>query len=68
LAFLTLNKAKLFKILITTLVFEKNANFLPKKSQKSQKIVIITSSPDEIEKIIAQNEAQPIFAKTNVSF
>jgi hypothetical protein len=30
LAFLTQNKAKLCKILIVTLVFEKNANFLPK--------------------------------------
>jgi hypothetical protein len=30
LAFLTQNKAKLSKILIITLVFKKNANFLPK--------------------------------------
>jgi hypothetical protein len=30
LAFLTQNKAELFKNLIITLVFEKNANFLPK--------------------------------------
>jgi hypothetical protein len=30
LAFLTQNKAKLCKILIITLVFEKNANFSPK--------------------------------------
>jgi hypothetical protein len=35
---LTQNKAKLCKILIITLVFEKNANFSPK-------IVIITSTP-----------------------
>jgi hypothetical protein len=31
------------KIVIITLVFEKNANFFAKNWQKSQKIVIITS-------------------------
>jgi hypothetical protein len=41
---LTQNKAKLFKILIITLVFEKNANFFAENCQKSQKIVIITST------------------------
>jgi hypothetical protein len=45
LAFLTENKAKLFNKLIITLVFEKNANFFAEKYQKSQKIVIITSTP-----------------------
>jgi hypothetical protein len=45
LAFLTQNKAKLFKNLIITLVFEKNANFFAENWQKSQKIVIITSVP-----------------------
>jgi hypothetical protein len=45
-AFLTQNKAKLCKILIITLVFEKNANFFAEDWQKSQKIVIITSTPD----------------------
>jgi hypothetical protein len=45
--FLTQNKAKLCKILIVTLVFEKNANFFAENCQKSQKIVIITSTPDE---------------------
>jgi hypothetical protein len=44
-AFLTQNKAKLCKILIITLVFEKNANFFAENCQKSQKIVIITSVP-----------------------
>jgi hypothetical protein len=44
-AFLTQNKAKLCKILIITLVFEKNANFFAENRQKSQKIVIITSTP-----------------------
>jgi hypothetical protein len=33
------------KIVIITLVFEKNANFFAEKWQKSQKIVIITSTP-----------------------
>jgi hypothetical protein len=46
LAFLTQNKAKLCKNVIITLVFEKNANFFAENCQKSQKIVIITSTPD----------------------
>jgi hypothetical protein len=45
LAFLTQNKAKLCKNFIITLVFEKNAKFFDKNWQKSQKIVIITSTP-----------------------
>jgi hypothetical protein len=45
LAFLTQSKAKLCKILIMTLVFEKNANFFAENWEKSQKIVIITSIP-----------------------
>jgi hypothetical protein len=45
LAFLTQNKAKFGKMLIITLVFEKNANFFAQNCQKSQKIVIITSAP-----------------------
>jgi predicted secreted acid phosphatase len=45
LAFLTQNKAKLCKMLIITLDFEKNANFFAENWQKSQKIVIITSTP-----------------------
>jgi hypothetical protein len=44
-AFLTQNKAKLCKNLIITLVFEKTANFFAENCQKSQKIVIITSTP-----------------------
>jgi hypothetical protein len=44
-AFFTQNKAKLFNNLIIALVFEKNANFSPKIVKKSQKIVIITSTP-----------------------
>jgi hypothetical protein len=46
LAFLTQNKAKLCKILIKTLVFEKKANFFAENWQKSQKIVIKTLTPD----------------------
>jgi hypothetical protein len=46
LAFLTHNKAKICKILIITLVFEKNVNFFAENWRKSQKIVIITSIPD----------------------
>jgi hypothetical protein len=43
-AFLTPNKAKLCKILIITLVFEKNDNIFAENWQKSPKIVIITST------------------------
>jgi hypothetical protein len=46
LSFLTQNKVKLCKILIIALVFEKNAIFVAENWQKSQKIVIITSTPD----------------------
>jgi hypothetical protein len=45
LAFLTQNKAKLCKILIITLVFEKNANFFAENCRNLPKIVIITSTP-----------------------
>jgi hypothetical protein len=45
LAFLTQNKDKLFKILIITLVFEKNAIFFAENWQKSQKNVITISTP-----------------------
>jgi hypothetical protein len=44
-AFFAQNKAKLCKNLIITLVYEKNAIFFAEKWQKSQKIVIITSTP-----------------------
>jgi hypothetical protein len=45
-AFFAQNKAKLCKNWILTLVFEKNAIFFAENCQKSQKIVIITSTPD----------------------
>jgi hypothetical protein len=48
LAFLTRSKAKICKILITTLVFEKNASFFAENCQERQKIVIITSTPGYI--------------------
>jgi hypothetical protein len=51
LAFLTQNKAKLCKILIITLVFEKNAKFFAENWQKSQKIVIITSTPARTQRL-----------------
>jgi hypothetical protein len=38
LVFLTQNKAKLCKILIVTLVFEKNANVLPKIVKNRRKL------------------------------
>jgi hypothetical protein len=47
-AFLTLNKAKLCKNLIITLLFEKNANFSPKSVKKLQKIVITSTPAAEI--------------------
>jgi hypothetical protein len=43
---LTQNKAEICKNLIITLVFEKNAELFAENCQKSQKILIITSTPD----------------------
>jgi hypothetical protein len=60
LAFLAQNKAKLCKILIITLVFEKNANFFAENCHKSPKIVIITSIPD------SQKSKIKCYAKTDV--
>jgi hypothetical protein len=45
LAFFNKKIVKLCKILIIALVFEKNANFFAENWRKSQKIVIITSTP-----------------------
>jgi hypothetical protein len=44
LAFLTQDKAKVCKILIIPLVFEKKSHFFAENWQKLQKIVIITST------------------------
>jgi hypothetical protein len=57
LAFLTQNKAKSFKHLIATLVFEKNAIFSPEIVRKSQKIAIVASTPG----------AKPTIASYNTS-
>jgi hypothetical protein len=43
---LYVNKAKLYKNGIITLVFEKNANLFAENCQKLQKIVIITSTQE----------------------
>jgi hypothetical protein len=43
--FLNQNKAKLGKLLIITLVFEKTPIFFAENCRKTQKIVIITSTP-----------------------
>jgi hypothetical protein len=48
--YMTQNKAKLCKILIITLVFEKKRQFLAQNCQKSQKFVIITSTPGHPER------------------
>jgi hypothetical protein len=50
-AFLTQSKGKLCKILIITSVFEKNAKFFAENCRKSQKIVIITSTPGYLENV-----------------
>jgi hypothetical protein len=47
-AFFTQNKPKLCKTLIIALVFEKNVNFFAENWQKSQKIVIIPSTPGRV--------------------
>jgi hypothetical protein len=45
LPFFAQTNASICKILIVTLVFEKNVDFFAEYWQKSQKIVIITSTP-----------------------
>jgi hypothetical protein len=47
-AFLTQTKGNFAEKVIITLVFEKNANFFAENWQKSQEIVIITSTPERI--------------------
>jgi vacuolar-type H+-ATPase subunit F/Vma7 len=60
-AFLAQNKAKLFKILIITLDFKKNANFFAENWQKSQKLVIITSIPGDTDGHILPDTRQASF-------
>jgi phosphoserine aminotransferase len=52
LAFFAQATASFYKKLIITLVFEKNAISFAENWQKSQKIVIITSTPDNFGKIV----------------
>jgi hypothetical protein len=66
LAFSTQNNAKLCKILTITLVFEKNANFFAENCRKSQKIVIITSTPGPEANAIIING--PLHTNIHVSF
>jgi hypothetical protein len=56
LAFLPKTRLNYAKIVITTLVFEKNAIFC----RKSQKIVVITSTPVEFGKLSPKNVAQSL--------
>jgi hypothetical protein len=48
------------QILIITLVFEKNANFYAENCRKSQKIVIITSTPS---RQFSSSDKKDIFSK-----
>jgi hypothetical protein len=59
LAFFAQTTACFAKIVIITLVFEKNANFFAENCRKSQKIVIITSTPDEFVTKNTRNVASP---------
>jgi hypothetical protein len=54
-------------MLIITLVFEKNANFFAENCQKSQKNVIITSTPDldPAEAVAVIALAKPILPDTS---
>jgi hypothetical protein len=61
LALLAQNKAKLFRILILKLDFKKNANFFAENWQKSQKLVIITSTPGANPAIVSYNGTLNIY-------
>jgi hypothetical protein len=61
-AFLIQIKAELCKILVITLVFEKNANFFAENCRKSQKIVIITSTPDGLCEKSPKKKHKPYFS------
>jgi hypothetical protein len=62
LAFFAHIAATFCKNLIITLVFEKNANFFAENWQKSQKIVIITSAPDEFVKKLTEMKPNPFLS------
>jgi hypothetical protein len=69
LAVLTQNKAKLCKILIITLIFEKHANFFAENCQKSEKIVIITSTPGSpVSEVMRCHCAKPSHRASFVNF
>jgi hypothetical protein len=57
LAFFTQNKAKLRKNNIIILVFVKNTNYFAENCQKSQKIVIITSTPGPKPTIVSYSDS-----------
>jgi hypothetical protein len=64
-------------MLIITLVFEKNANVFAENCRKSQKIVIITSTPGQVigwqlknsfaETLVPEGDQEPPVADANVS-
>jgi hypothetical protein len=58
LAFLAQPTASFCKNLIITLVFEKNANFFAENWQKSQKIVIITSTPEDAISTVTRSQGR----------
>jgi hypothetical protein len=64
LVFFTQNKAKLCKNFIITMVFERNANYFAENCQKSQKIVIITSTPDEFVNKSPKTQPNPFLSKS----
>jgi hypothetical protein len=73
LAFFSQTTATFCRNLIITLVFEKNAKFFAENWQKSQKIVIITSTPELLANVkmsivddFDQFFAQIFFLKNNV--
>jgi hypothetical protein len=56
LALWTQNKAKFSKKLFMTWVVEKNDHFSDDNCRKSQKIVIITSAPDDSEFLVVETK------------
>jgi hypothetical protein len=69
LAFIAKTNTSFCKNLIITLVFEKNANIFAENCQKSQKIEIITSTPDRIfdQNLLAPKCCEPLRNLTSKS-
>jgi hypothetical protein len=65
--FLLKTKLNFEKNMIITLVFKKNANFFAENWEKSQKIVIITSTPDEFVKN-DQMKPSPFYRNWYITF